>query len=684
MGGTTKLGNYELLAQVGRGGMGAVYRARQLGMERIVAIKVLPRSFAADERFVQRFLREARLAGQCSHPNLIHVHEVGKADGYYFYSMEFVGGPTLKLLLQEDGPMDQEMVVYYISSIAAALEEAHERGIVHRDVKPENIILSERGDPKLADLGLAKPISGEMDVTADSSIVSGTPFYMSPEQCRAEELDGRSDLYSLGATAYHLLTGKTSVSGTSLTAIAIKHATETPKPLRQVKPECCTRGMEAVVMKLLEKDRNDRYATAREVIEDLEAVAAGRRPRYAKVAVAGETVAGEKPRRRREPTSHLKKPPAKRIGTGMILGGIGAALVLIMLIALFARTPSAPVPAPDTPPSPEPGPSAAPETPPSSAPASPAAPATAYRAAWKQVDAKWTKKPPEPLFRIGMGGVGTAYDSRRGLLIMYSAKRDFTTDPGTAWAYDTGSETWDLLFDEETCKSQKPVRINLGHNLTYDPHRDCYWTGRGTDVWRYDPKTKEWQKHIETKVQVNFLAYVPVTHQLLETEEHMRRTRMLDPDGGVVQTPAQSPLAHRWGTVHGFLHASDPNGRFLFFGGKPSSGREFTNTTVLFDAERCTWTVLQPKNAPSPRTYGTLSYNGRIGGWVMVSRPDSQSPFEVWIYHPSLDTWILADSEGIPANFGGGFGYDPKHGIHVFLSTSSRSDGTWTCRITPK
>ncbi len=278
------LGNYEIIEKIGSGGMGAVYKARQLSMDRMVAMKILPKDLAKNKDFVQRFLREAQVAGKCSHPNLIHVHEVGYSDGYYFYSMELVDGPTLEEIIEEKGPLSESTAVEYMIGIASALKEAHGKGIVHRDVKPANILITKEGVPKLSDLGLAKPMSGRLDVTMGGRAI-GSPHYMSPEQIQGKDVDGRSDLYSLGATFYQALTGRPVFDAPTLEGVVTKHVTEKPVPVRDVRKDISSR-MDAVVMKLLEKRPEDRYQSAEQLLEDLFALKEGKRLKYASPAVA--------------------------------------------------------------------------------------------------------------------------------------------------------------------------------------------------------------------------------------------------------------------------------------------------------------------------------------------------------------------------------------------------------------
>ena len=347
----TVLGNYELMEQVGAGSMGDVFRARQISMNRIVALKILPERFAESESFVRRFVREARSAGRCNHANLIQVYDVGTSDGRHYFSMEFVGGPTLMEVLAREGPLQEAEAVGQMLKVAAALGEAHSHGIVHRDVKPENVILTEQSEPKLADLGLAKPLRGE----ADESNVGkplGTPYYMSPEQARGEKVDGRADLYALGATFFHLLAGETLFSGPTPAVVMAKHTSEAPRPLRRLRPDA-SRGIELALLKLLQKKPEDRYPDAPTLIEDLHDLSVGRRPKHAwPPPDAGRRRAG--PGRRPSAVGIASVAQAGRPRTGLWVAA-GALPVAILAVAVIlisnsgegengAKTPSPPPP----------------------------------------------------------------------------------------------------------------------------------------------------------------------------------------------------------------------------------------------------------------------------------------------------------------------------------------------------
>ncbi len=373
-----RIGGYEILAKLGQGGMGAVFKARQVSMNRIVALKVLLPNRAADPDFVTRFLREARSAGQLSHPNLINVYDCGRDGQYYYFSMEFVEGQSLKQVLKAHGPLDEATAIRHLIAVARALGAAHAQGIVHRDVKPDNIMLDRTGEPKLGDLGLAKPMSGELDVTLGGNVL-GTPHYIAPEQARGEAVDGRADLYALGASFHHLLTGRTLFTGDTSVAISIKHATEEPTPIRRLRPDISV-GMERILLRLLRKKPDQRHPDAQALIHDLEALARGEPVGQQDDAHGpGRGRHGGRGRQVSEPRLATRAP---RTPWGIYLGlgaGIVATAVIIVLNLPKAPPPEAPRPTAATAPAvaaprPASAPAAAPVPPPAPVAATPAKP----------------------------------------------------------------------------------------------------------------------------------------------------------------------------------------------------------------------------------------------------------------------------------------------------------------------
>lgn len=266
---TYHIAGYELLSKVGQGGMGAVYKARQKSVDRIVALKVLPPKLARDAEFVERFFREARSVAKLNHQNIVRGIDVGESDGFHFFAMEFVDGESVRHLMRKTGRIEDKKALDIIIQITKALEHAHRNDLIHRDIKPDNILYTKNGVAKLADLGLAKSVKHDTSVTL-SGIALGTPNYISPEQAMgAKDVDIRSDIYSLGATFYHMLTGQTPYKGPSGPVVMTKHISEPPPDIRDLRPELSDR-MAALIFKAMAKKPDDRYHTPKEMLEDLE------------------------------------------------------------------------------------------------------------------------------------------------------------------------------------------------------------------------------------------------------------------------------------------------------------------------------------------------------------------------------------------------------------------------------
>jgi serine/threonine-protein kinase len=238
-------------------------------MDRFVAIKILNEKLVSDKEFIERFLQEAKAAGRLNHSNIIQVIDVGMNDGTYFFSMEYVDGPTVARILKQKGAISFEESLEIVQAAAEALHYAHKNNLVHRDVKPDNLMVNSEGQVKLADLGLARNPEEEMvDVVDGKKIVWGTPCYMSPEQAMGNKLDGRSDLYSLGATWYQMLAGNPPYHGCTGPEIMQHHIATPLPPLREKRPEV-PKEVAAMVEKLLAKRPEDRYQTGQELARDV-------------------------------------------------------------------------------------------------------------------------------------------------------------------------------------------------------------------------------------------------------------------------------------------------------------------------------------------------------------------------------------------------------------------------------
>jgi serine/threonine-protein kinase len=260
-----KLGGYEIVEFLGKGGMGAVYKGRQISMERFVALKILNEKLVNDKDFIERFLQEAKSAGRLNHPNIIQVIDIDMSDGTYFFSMEYVDGPTVGRILKEKGQLLVDESLEIVASTAEALHFAHKNALIHRDIKPDNVMINSEGQVKLADLGLARnPDDDMVDLVDGKKIVWGTPSYMSPEQAMGHKLDGRSDLYSLGATWYQMLTGNAPFKGKTGPEIMQQHISSRVPNIHK-KNDQVPKEVSTMIEKLLRKRAEDRYQSGEEL-----------------------------------------------------------------------------------------------------------------------------------------------------------------------------------------------------------------------------------------------------------------------------------------------------------------------------------------------------------------------------------------------------------------------------------
>jgi serine/threonine protein kinase len=261
-----QLGPYRVVSHLGEGGMAVVCQAYQPSVDRFVALKILPRHFAGDPEFVGRFEQEARVIARLQHPHIVPVHDFGEEDGYTYIVMPFIENGTLADLLGR--PLLSTLMRRIITQVGDALDCAHCQGIIHRDVKPSNILIDRRGNCLLSDFGIAKIVAGSSHFTRTGGIV-GTPAYMSPEQIQGEELDGRSDIYSLGIVLYEMAAGRPPYRAETPPAIFVKHLHDPLPPPRSFNP-ALPEGIQRVILKALAKDREDRYATAHDLVRALQ------------------------------------------------------------------------------------------------------------------------------------------------------------------------------------------------------------------------------------------------------------------------------------------------------------------------------------------------------------------------------------------------------------------------------
>jgi serine/threonine protein kinase len=307
------LGQYQILEELGRGGMAVVYKAYHPALERYVAIKLLPRELTFDREFVKRFLREARSAAKLNHPHIVTIHDVGQAEGNHFIVMEYIDGPSLTDLLQRQGRIPPQRAARIVSQVASALDYAHRQGFVHRDVKPGNILLGAGQTAKLTDFGIVKAAEGSR--LTQTGTLLGTPAYMSPQQARGIHITYRTDIYSLGVVAYEMLAGRVPFNGETM---AVLHAHAYDPPDLSILP----RRLQHVVRKALEKDPRKRFKSA------------GAFARSLTRAASQASAAGGRPPARA--ISARKAAPSRPLPGW--LWGVGAAAVVLTLGLVLALT----------------------------------------------------------------------------------------------------------------------------------------------------------------------------------------------------------------------------------------------------------------------------------------------------------------------------------------------------------
>ncbi len=272
---------YKIKAKLGAGAMATVFLGHQVSLDRKVAIKVLPQKFSQNEKFIERFYKEGRAAGQLNHPNIVAAYDVGQAGDHHYFVMEYVDGDTVYDRTKREKRVKEKDAIEMIRQTALALQHAHERGFVHRDIKPKNIMIDKRGVVKLADLGLARAVSDKEAAEAEAGRAYGTPYYISPEQIRGEkEIGPQADIYGLGATFYHMVTGKVPFEGKNPSEVMRRHLKEDLVPPDHVNKSLST-GCAMVIEMMMAKDRKDRYRNCADLIEDLELIAKGDPPHFA-------------------------------------------------------------------------------------------------------------------------------------------------------------------------------------------------------------------------------------------------------------------------------------------------------------------------------------------------------------------------------------------------------------------
>ncbi|MBN1795542.1 MAG: protein kinase [Sedimentisphaerales bacterium] len=328
---------YKIEGKLGAGAMAVVYKAKQISLNRMVAIKVLPKRFTQNPEYVERFYKEGQAAGKLNHPNIVQAVDVGEAGGYHYFVMEYVEGETIYEELAAGKIYREPEALDIVIQVAKALKHAHSVGLIHRDVKPKNIMLTKDGTVKLADMGLARETTDVELAEAEKGKAYGTPYYIAPEQIRGEmDIDGRADIYGLGATLYHMITGRVPFMADDPSVVMKKHLREELIPPDHINTSL-TAGISEVVEVMMAKKKENRYGNCKELLEDLEAVREGEPPFRARtkfdVSALKQLSEGEDIEQMEQEKDYYRDEDIVRYKIIAVI--LGAALAISVLIIVF-------------------------------------------------------------------------------------------------------------------------------------------------------------------------------------------------------------------------------------------------------------------------------------------------------------------------------------------------------------
>jgi serine/threonine-protein kinase len=338
---TNRIQGYRIIRKLGAGAMATVFLAQQESLDRPVAIKVLPKKFSENEDFLQRFYKEGRAAAKLNDANIVQAYDVGKSGEYHYIVMEYVDGTTVYDQIIEKKRLSEEEALPIIRQVAKALQHAHERGFIHRDIKPKNIMISKNGDVKLADLGLARALDDRHAAEAEAGRAYGTPYYISPEQIKGKKnITPAADLYGLGATLYHMVTGNVPFPGKNPSDVMHRHLKQELVPPDHINPTLSP-GFSQIIEMMMAKDVSQRYQNARDLIEDLDTVARGDFPQFAQPTldfVMLAEVAKSAPASEPVPQASPEQTTASELSAMWLPMLIVSVIVNLILIAVLIAT----------------------------------------------------------------------------------------------------------------------------------------------------------------------------------------------------------------------------------------------------------------------------------------------------------------------------------------------------------
>lgn len=338
---SSQIPGYKILGKLGSGAMAVVYKAKQISLDRTVAIKVLPKKFVQKSDYVERFYKEGRIAAKMNHNNIVQAIDVGEVGGLYYFVMEYVEGRTLYDDLSKGKIFSEKEAIDIILQLASALGHAHSLGLVHRDVKPKNIMISKDGVVKLADMGLARETTDVKAAKHEQGKAFGTPYYIAPEQIRGlVDIDGRADIYALGATLFHMVTGRVPFEASTPSEVMRKHLKEPLTPPDHINTSL-TAGISEVIEVMMAKERDERYRNMEEVIADLQAVRDGKPPLLARQKFDVEALEQLEEGMAIETTAGTERVYTEEMiakyRIGLLALGILSAILLLVILFLVMR-----------------------------------------------------------------------------------------------------------------------------------------------------------------------------------------------------------------------------------------------------------------------------------------------------------------------------------------------------------